>query len=357
MLNKGMVILIVIILAGTASAAGIYYLNSNDDSYDKTEGLVQITDENNVTVGFDEPVTHIASLGRSVTLVLNDFSYTEHIVATDKYSQYNESKIPSMEGSEAKTVGNYSSDSTATAQILMKMVQDGEFDIKTGVVIGYNASYYAAVLDTLDSTGFKVIRYYPESADQMKKMTLDIGKILWKNEKALQICQDYDTCLNEVKDTLAALNVDKVSVLYIRGSMTKPQIGLSGSLTDQIIIGAYAINAGTEFVNSSSNAGIDTSKTSCDLTATSAYFSNAGTSNYEYVIVDGAYKRTDSDTVAEQFQKDKSVSDWKVHLNKESVEYLSMERDWNTFSIVLLTEGIYKLANMLYGEGTDIFPV
>lgn len=355
MLNKGIVILLVIILAGSSSAVGIYYLNSNEDSYDKTAGSVQITDENNVTVGFDEPVTHIASLGRSITLVLNDFSCTENIVVMDKYSQFSESNISSMEGSKAKIVGTYNSDSTTTAQILIKMVQDGEFDMKTGVVIGYNASYYTAVLDTLDSMGFKVIRYYPESVEQMKEMTLDMGKILWKSEQALQMCQDYDFCLNEVKETLIGLSVEKASVLYVRGTITTPQIGLAGSIADQLITGAYAINAGVEFVEASSGMGIDTSKTTCDLASTSAYFSNVGSSNYKYIIVDGAYKKTGSNTVAEQFQQDMLVSSWKTQLNKESVQYLSMERDWNTFSIVLLTEGIYKLANMLYGEGTDIF--
>ncbi|NCB53065.1 MAG: ABC transporter substrate-binding protein [Clostridia bacterium] len=332
-------------------------MNSNDDGYDKTLGSIQVTDENNITVGFDEPVTHIASLGRSITLVLDDFSYTDRIVAMDKYSAFEESKIPSMQDSEARIVGTYNTDSSATVQVLMKMVQDGEFDIRTGVVIGYNASYYSSVLDSLDSNGFKVLRYYPENVDQMKGMASDIGSLVGKSEMALEMCQNYDDCLNTVKETMDARNVEKVSVLYVRGTATKPQVGLSGSLSAQIIEGAYAKNAGVDFINASEGIGIDISKTTCDLTSTMGYFGNEGGSDYQFVIVDGAYKATDSRTPAEQFLYDRESSAWKNYIGKEGVEYLSMERDWNTFSIVHLTEGIYSLANMLYGNGEEIFPL
>lgn len=355
--KRAATILLVVVLAVSASASGVYYINSSDEGYDKTLGSIQVTDENNVTVGFDEPVTHIASLGRSITLVLDDFSCTDRIVAMDKYSTYEESKIPSMQGSEAKIVGTYDNDSSKTVQELVRMVQDGEFDIKTGVVIGYNASYYSSVLDSLDSNGFKVLRYYPENVDRMKDMALDIGSLVGKSEIALEMCQNYDHCLSTVKNTMDARNVEKVSVLYVRGTATKPQVGLSGSLSAQIIEGAYAKNAGVDFMNASESNGIDISKTTCDLTSTKGYFGNEGGSDYQYVIVDGAYKTTNSRTVAEQFLCDKESSGWKNYIGKEGVEYLSMERDWNTFSIVHLTEGIYSLANMLYGNGEDIFPL
>jgi len=284
---------------------------------------ISITDSRGVTTTLSSPADHVAAFGAFATTTLVDIGYLEKAVIFDATSAYSKSGIVEVQNISAdKFVTVSATNKDQVVQKMLALVDSGEWNVSKDVIFGYGYSYLSPVWDLLQSHGFHVVTFYPNSYDGIVQVVADIETVIGSDHSV----SDQMTYVKQfIDETLVKNGInetsEKVTAVYMSYSSNVWKMGNGGSVT-------------VDFINyaGGNNIGNNTAKAiptySVDLTAVVQL-------HPEFVLLDGYYSG--------------SAEDFSAALGDSSISVYKLNKTWNSYCPDAM-DGLWTVASLFYPQ-------
>jgi len=286
-------------------------------------GPISITDSRGVTTNLTGPADCVACFGAFATNTVVDIGFLSSVVIFDSTSEYNKSGIPEMMGMSAdRFVTVSSANKDAVVQKMLDLVDDGIWNKSGDVIFGYGYSYLSPTWTELESYGFNIITFYPNSYDGIVQVVEDIETVTGANHSV----SEHMTFVKEyIAETLADKGVtdsaQKIKALYASYSSDTLKLGNNGSVTVDFIRYAGGVNVAE-----------DPEKT---VPTYSTDFSAILQLDPDFVLVDGYYAET--------------AEDFSEMIGNDDITVYKLNKSWNSYCPDA-TEGLWTIACLFYPD-------
>lgn len=193
----------------------------------ESNGAIQITDFANREVSFNEPPQKVAALGSGDVAIMSSFGITVVGKPTLTGSEEEEEKLK-----EVQEVGT-------THEINYEQIAL----LQPNVVIG-NVAFNQDDVASIENVGAKVVLTEANSIQDIKKQITLYGEMLQQESKAIQINQDLDSKLEEIKTSLTS---SEKRVLIVYGAPGTYMAALPNSLSGDILTTAGGVNIAGDY--------------------------------------------------------------------------------------------------------------
>ncbi|KAB7665655.1 ABC transporter substrate-binding protein [Bacillus sp. B1-b2] len=193
----------------------------------ESNGAIQITDFANREVSFNEPPQKVAALGSGDVAIMSSFGITVVGKPTLTGSEEEEGNLK-----EVQEVGT-------THEINYEQIAL----LQPNVVIG-NVAFNQDDVASIENVGAKVVLTEANSIQDIKKQITLYGEMLQQESKAIQINQDLDSKLEEIKTTLTR---SEKRVLIVYGAPGTYMAALPNSLSGDILTTAGGVNIAGDY--------------------------------------------------------------------------------------------------------------
>jgi ABC-type Fe3+-hydroxamate transport system substrate-binding protein len=282
---------------------------------------ISVIDSRGVTTTLSQPAAHVAAFGAFATTTLVDIGYLNDAVIFDATSAYSKSGIIEVQNYSAdKFITVSSANKDFVIQKMLDLVDNGTWNKTTDVVFGYGYSYLSPTWTALESYGFHVVTFYPNSYDGIVQVVKDIETVVGASHT---VSDQMTYVKNYIEKILVEKGLNetsqKVSAVYVSYSNNVWRLGNGGSVTVDFINYAGGINLANDTSKAIPTYGVD-------MTAILQLAP-------EYVLLDGYYTG--------------SVEDFKSLLGDSNVHVLKLNRSWNTYCPDAMT-GLWAVAQLFY---------
>ncbi len=230
--KKGVFAITVVAVLIVASMAGAIILLQDAPAEDPGDLKLTVVDDRGKSVYFADSPQTIVSLGSSFTEIIIALNESDRLVGVD-YSGAALEGIPENVTDLGKT-------STLSMESLLYLEPD--------VVIIWNFSMYASLIEDMEDKGLKVVAYYPKNVSQVLSTMERIGDMLGANATA--VVDSMKARVNAVVERTASLTDDQRTRVYLELTSMSGQTVGSGTLSHELITMAGGANI---FANSTSN--------------------------------------------------------------------------------------------------------
>ena len=284
---------------------------------------ITITDSRGVTTTLDKPATHVASFGAFATNTLIDIGNLSNAVIFDENSKYSISGIDEVKNySDDMFVKVSSANKDMVVQKMLGLYDNSTWNKSTDVILMYGYSYLSTVWTDLESNGFIVITFYPNSYNGIVQAVEDIETIVGADHGASEQMAYVKTYIKSVLDDNGITNDSvKTAALYASYSSGALKLGNNNSVTIDFIIFAGGVNVAE-----------DPTKTTPTYTAD---FSAILLLQPEFVLLDGYYSGT-----ADEFS---------ALIGDDDITVYKLDKAWNSYCPDAMV-GLWTVACLFYPE-------